>query len=167
MKYFIGFLVGVFFVISCTKSPVSVKAEENIVEINIKHMECMAKAIYFESRNEPLVGQLAVGLVVKNRAESNLFPKDICSVVYEGPHDSKGKPIHNRCQFSWYCDGRPEKILDIAKWNHSLFLAKAILMDRIFDFTDGALFFHNVSVAPNWKLKKIGSIGNHIFYKKT
>ena len=166
MKYFIGFLVGVFFVISCTKSPVSVRAEENFVEVNTQHIECMAKAIYFESRNEPLVGQLAVGLVVKNRAESDIFPKDICSVVYEGPHDSKGKPIHNRCQFSWYCDGRPEKILDIAKWERALFLAKTILMGKIFDFTDGALFFHNVSVAPNWKLKKIGSIGNHIFYKK-
>ena len=166
MKYFIGFLVGVFFVISCTKSPVSVRAEENFVEVKTQQMECIAKAIYFESRNEPLVGQLAVGLVVKNRAESDIFPKDICSVVYEGPHDSKGKPIHNRCQFSWYCDGRPEKILDIAKWERALFLAKTILMGKIFDFTDGALFFHNVSVAPNWKLKKIGSIGNHIFYKK-
>ena len=166
MKYFIGFLVGVFFVISYTESPVSVRAEENVVEINIKHTECMAKAIYFESRNEPLVGQLAVGLVVKNRAESNLFPKDICSVVYEGPHDSKGKPIKNRCQFSWYCDGQPEKIIDIAKWERALFLAKAILMDRIFDFTDGALFFHSVSVTPNWKFKKVASIGNHIFYKK-
>jgi len=167
MKYFIGFIVGVLFIISCTKSPVSVRAEENFVEVNTQHMECMAKAIYFESRNEPLVGQLAVGLVVKNRAESDIFPKDICSVVYEGPHDSKGKPIQNRCQFSWYCDGRPEKILDIAKWERALFLAKTILMGKIFDFTDGALFFHNVSVAPNWKLKKIGSIGNHIFYKKT
>ena len=166
MKYFIGFLVGVFFVISYTESPVSVRAEENVVEINIKHIECMATAIYFESRNEPLVGQLAVGLVVKNRAESNLFPKDICSVVYEGPHDSKGKPIKNRCQFSWYCDGQPEKNIDKVAWERASFLAKATLMGRIFDFTDGALFFHSVSVTPNWKLKKIGIIGNHIFYKK-
>jgi spore germination cell wall hydrolase CwlJ-like protein len=96
-----------------------------------------------------------------------MFPKDICSVVYQGKHDSKGKPLTNQCQFSWYCDGRPEKILDTAKWERALFLAKVILMDRIFDFTDGALFFHNASVTPKWGMKRIGSIGNHIFYKKT
>jgi len=165
MKYFIGFLLGVFLVISCTQSPMSVSAQETL-KVNYKHMVCMAKAIYFESRNEPLVGQLAVGLVVKNRSTSNIFPKDICSVVYEGPQDNKGKPILNRCQFSWYCDGQPEKILDKTKWDRALFLAKIILSDKIFDFTDGALFFHSISVNPQWKLKRIGSIGNHIFYKK-
>jgi spore germination cell wall hydrolase CwlJ-like protein len=167
MKYFIGFLVGVFFVISCTQYPISAVAQDKISEVDFKDMECMAKAIYFESKDEPLVGQLAVGLVVKNRSTSDMFPKDICSVVYQGKHDSKGKPLTNQCQFSWYCDGKPEKILDTAKWERALFLAKVILMDRIFDFTDGALFFHNASVTPKWGMKRIGSIGNHIFYKKT
>jgi spore germination cell wall hydrolase CwlJ-like protein len=165
MKYLTGFLVGVFFVISFTSSPKLAKAEENIY-VNEKHIHCMATAIYFESKNEPLVGQLAVGLLVKNRAESGMFPKDICDVVYEGPRDSKGMPILNRCQFSWYCDGIPEKISDIAAWEKCLFMSKLILSDKIFDFTDGALFFHNHSVSPKWKLKKIGIIGNHIFYKK-
>lgn len=164
MKYFIRFLVGVFLVMSCIQSPMLVSAQESF-KVNYKHMVCMAKAIYFESRNEPLVGQLAVGLVVRNRSTSNVFPKDICSVVYEGPQDNKGKPILNRCQFSWYCDGLPERILDTSKWESALSLAKEILIGRIFDFTDGALYFHSVSVNPRWRLKKIGLIGNHIFYK--
>ncbi len=173
MKYLIGicigFFIGISFIISFTSSPKSARAEENIssAHVNEKHIRCMAMAIYFESKNEPLVGQLAVGLVVKNRAESGMFPKDICDVVYEGPLDSNGKPILNRCQFSWYCDGIPEKISDNLMWEKLMFISNLILSNKIFDFTDGALFFHNTSVNPRWKLKKIVAIGNHIFYKKT
>jgi spore germination cell wall hydrolase CwlJ-like protein len=127
----------------------------------------MAKNIYFEAGNQSLAGMLAVGLVVKNRIIDGRYANSVKGVVTQGKRDDKGNIISKQCQFSWYCDGRPEKILDIAKWERALFLAKTILMGKIFDFTDGALFFHNVSVAPNWKLKKIGSIGNHIFYKKT
>ncbi len=168
MKYLIGFFIGIFFIISFTPSLKSAKAEENIPSVHIdeKHVSCMAKAIYFESKNEPLVGQLAVGLVVKNRAESGMFPKDICGVVYQGPRDSKGEPILNRCQFSWYCDGIPEKISDNLIWERLMFISKLILSNKIFDFTDGALFFHNTSVNPRWKLTKSAVIGNHIFYKK-
>lgn len=160
MKYFIAFFVGVVFAVS------AVSAQETFTEINSKHIECMAKAIYFESRNEPLAGQLAVGLVVKNRSMSDIFPKDICSVVYEGVHDARGIPIVNQCQFSWYCDGLQKRKLDMVQWESALFLAKVILMGKIFDFTEGALFFHSISINPRWNLKRIGSIGNHIFYKR-
>ena len=160
MKYLIAFLVGVVFAVS------AVSAQETFTEINSKHIECMAKAIYFESRNEPLAGQLAVGLVVKNRSMSDIFPKDICSVVYEGVHDARGIPIANQCQFSWYCDGLQKKKLDMVHWERALSLAKVILMGKIFDFTEGALFFHSISINPRWNLKRIGSIGNHIFYKR-
>ena len=160
MKYFIAFLVGVVFAVS------AVSAQETFTEINSKHIECMAKAIYFESRNEPLAGQLAVGLVVKNRSMSDIFPKDICSVVYEGVHDARGIPIVNQCQFSWYCDGLQKRKLDMVQWESALFLAKVIFMGKIFDFTEGALFFHSISINPRWNLKRIGSIGNHIFYKR-
>jgi len=160
MKYFIAFLVGVVFAVS------AVSAQETFTEINSKHIECMAKAIYFESRNESLAGQLAVGLVVKNRSMSDIFPKDICSVVYEGVHDARGIPIVNQCQFSWYCDGLQKKKLDMVHWERALSLAKVILMGKIFDFTEGALFFHSISINPRWNLKRIGSIGNHIFYKR-
>ena len=160
MKYFIAFLVGVVFAVS------AVSAQETFTEINSKHIECMAKAIYFESRNESLAGQLAVGLVVKNRSMSDVFPKDICSVVYEGVHDARGVPIINQCQFSWYCDGSQKKKLDMVHWERALSLAKVILMGKIFDFTEGALFFHSISINPRWNLKRIGSIGNHIFYKR-
>ena len=162
MKYFIAFLVGVVFAVSALIA----SAQETFTEINSKHIECMAKAIYFESRNEPLAGQLAVGLVVKNRSMSDIFPKDICLVVYEGRHDARGIPIINQCQFSWYCDGLQKRKLDMVQWERALYLAKSILMGSVLDFTDGALFFHSISINPRWNLKRIGSIGNHIFYKR-
>ena len=174
MKYSIGFLAGILFVISFTLAspsliePTSSSIKEEIsFAVDQKQIDCMAQAIYFESRGEPLVGQLAVGLVVKNRSDSDLFPNDICDVVYQGPRDSRGNPLRNRCQFSWYCDGIPEKISDTSKWEQSIFVSKLIMYDKIFDFTDGSLYFHSTSVSPNWKLKKTGLIGNHIFYKKS
>lgn len=141
---------------------------QNVVnnQINSRHVICMATAIYFESRNEPIVGQIAVGLVVKNRSEHTQFPKDICDVVFEGPHDNQGKPKLNRCQFSWYCDGRKHvKMQDDEARNRAISLAKLILSNKMFDFTDGAIFFHSTSVSPQWRFRKIGAIGNHIFYK--
>ena len=80
-------------------------------------ISCMAKNIYFEAKSQPLVGQLAVGLVVLNRVKSKSWPNEICKVIYEGPireswktrkdpklpkHKRKYYPIRHRCQFSCY-----------------------------------------------------------------
>jgi spore germination cell wall hydrolase CwlJ-like protein len=59
---------------------------------------CLALAIYWEARNQPLQGKLAVAEVVLHRAHSELFPNDVCSVVYQGLH-RWSNPVRNRCQF--------------------------------------------------------------------
>ena len=64
-----------------------------------EELDCLARNIYFESRNQPLAGRLAVGQVTMNRVDSPRFPNTVCDVVMQG-----GERLH-RCQFSWYCDG--------------------------------------------------------------
>ena len=71
----------------------------------------MSEAIYFEARGESIVGQIAVGNVALNRVHSKRFPNTVCKVVHQGV-TYKGHMIRNKCQFSYYCDGRPEKIKD-------------------------------------------------------
>lgn len=134
-------------------------------KLNKEHVQCMAKAIYFESKNEPLVGQLAVGFVVKNRSNDVRFPNDICEVVHEGPKNSNGTMVRNMCQFSWYCDGVKEVIHDKESWRRAMFLSELILSEQMIDITEGALFFHANTVRPGWKFKRVAIIGNHIFYK--
>ena len=58
---------------------------------------CLEKNIYFESRDQPWIGQIDVAQVTLNRVKDGRFPNTICKVV---------KQRKNRtCQFSWYCDG--------------------------------------------------------------
>ena len=42
---------------------------------------CLALNVYFEARNDSMVGQYAVAQVVMNRVQSSKFPDDVCSVV--------------------------------------------------------------------------------------
>ena len=46
-----------------------------------KQMSCLAEALYFEARGEPIQGQLAVGEVVLNRVEDPRYPNSICKVI--------------------------------------------------------------------------------------
>ena len=74
--------------------------------ISQTEIECMAKNIYFEAAVESTAGQLAVAQVTLNRVKSRHYPNSVCEVVYEGPHTANGFPKRDRCQFSWYCDGK-------------------------------------------------------------
>ena len=71
---------------------------------------CLAQNIYFEARDQPTVGQMAVAYVVLNRVHHPAWPDTVCDVIREGPTYSwkQDYPIRNRCQFSWYCDGKPD-----------------------------------------------------------
>ena len=64
-----------------------------------KAEKCLANAVYFESRSEPVRGQIAVAQVVMNRAFSGYYPSDVCGVVYQNAHR------HLACQFTFACDG--------------------------------------------------------------
>jgi spore germination cell wall hydrolase CwlJ-like protein len=141
--------------------------------ISQAEIECMAKNIYFEASVESTAGQLAVAQVTLNRVKSKHYPNSVCEVVYEGPKYVDGTPKRDRCQFSWYCDGKDDEVRNKGKlWNTSYDLAKYVLSRQkdLIDITDGATHYHAswMKTYPKWSKKKkiMASIDQHIFYKK-
>ncbi len=127
-------------------------------------VKCLATAIYFEARGEPERGQIAVAQVVLNRLKNPAYPNTICAVVYQN------KNRRNACQFSFACDGRPDRITDRSAWTSSQALATKILNDdRTMFLPDvgAATHYHANYVRPRWAraMKKVDKIGRHIFYK--
>lgn len=119
-----------------------------------KDMQCLAGAIYFEARGEPLAGQLAVGQVIVNRVESGKFPTSYCGVVYQ------------QSQFSFVRGGRMPAIpTSSAAWRKAKVIAR-IVHEGLWDSTVGdALYFHATSVDPNWRRARIARVDSHIFYR--
>ncbi|GEM_PF-2387430 len=126
-----------------------------------EELSCLALNIYFEARGEPENGQHAVGHVVMNRVENNLFPKSVCEVVRQG-----GQELLHRCQFSWWCDGQSDEPEQGIAWENSLRIAQTILVGASDDPTGGALWYHADYVSPYWQtaFTKGPQIGQHIFY---
>ena len=120
---------------------------------------CLAMAVYFEARGEHPDAQLAVAEVVMNRVADPRFAGDVCGVVKE----DWGPAAHD-CQFSFYCDGLPEKPADAVAWSTARDIAQKALDGDVLGH--GATHYHAVSVHPWWAdtLEPVGMIGNHIFY---
>ncbi len=125
-------------------------------------IECLALNIYFEARSEPDAGRLAVGHVVMNRVSDDRYPGKVCAVVRQG-----GERVRNRCQFSWWCDGRSDRPRDEHAWEQSKAVATRIYWGLSEDITEGALWYHAVYVRPAWRkiLVPGRTIGRHIFYR--
>jgi spore germination cell wall hydrolase CwlJ-like protein len=146
--------------------------------IDDTEISCLAKNMYFEARNEGTAGVLAVSNVVLNRVKSELYPNTICGVIEDAKISQwwlkeKGKkiPIKNMCQFSWYCDGKPDDITDEYTYNQLHKLAESLVTSNfkiLLDITDGALYYHADYVKPKWsrKFERTVKIGRHIFYKR-
>lgn len=116
-------------------------------------LRCLAGTVYFESRGESLVGQLAVAHVVINRAQSGRFPKSLCGVV------------HQRSQFSFVRGGKMPAIREGAQWNNAVAIAQIARDGSWKNHAPGALFFHARYVSPGWRKTRIAQIDNHIFYR--
>ena len=156
-----------------------IEIAENVISkslvIDDKEVTCMAKNIFFEAAVESTAGKLAVAHVTLNRVDSKHFPSSVCEVVYEGPHytGANGQlyPVRDRCQFSWYCDGKGDDPREgSGLWEDAQELAKYVLLrqEELPDITDGALHYHASYIdAPIWaKRKKITTkIDTHIFYR--
>jgi hypothetical protein len=135
-------------------------AVQQTLEVS-NELQCLALNIYFEARSESIEGQHAVGHVVMNRVAHQGFPNSICAVVKQG-----GEENLNRCQFSWWCDGRPDKPVNQRAWLISLTLAFDIYFGNATDPTHGALWYHADYVSPKWSkaLTMVTKIGQHLFY---
>ena len=160
--------------------------EELPTPINVFDVEearCLAENIYHEARNQGTAGWLAVAAVTLNRVTDRRFPNTICGVVFQSETReswrTKGKdvpdiervyyPVRHRCQFSWYCDGKPDDINQLGIYMDIMQFSKILLTSRVmmFDITDGATFYHADYVMPSWAKSKIKTIeiGDHIFYR--
>ena len=137
----------------------------------LEGLACLALNIYHEARDQPIEGQVAVAQVVMERVKSNKYPNSICEVVMQGPTYSWSinYPIKHRCQFSWYCDGKSDRIHDMETFN-SIYLFTTGLVDGTMilkDVTEGATHYHADYVSPDWAKTKTKTIEieDHIFYR--
>ena len=143
------------------QKPITETASVSDVE---KQLDCLAMNIYREAGFEPFEGKVAVAQVTLNRAAdtSGKFPKKVCDVVYQ-----KNKFLEKIvCQFSWYCDHTKPSTVNKEAYDESYAVAKKVLLEGFrLDGLRGALYYHADYINPNWNLKRIMKIGQHIFYK--
>lgn len=113
--------------------------------------ECLARAVYFEARGEPLEGQLAVAQVILNRVASGRFASSVCGVIAQPGQFSFNHaraPGDNR---DWRVAKAIAAIAATAGWD--------MIAPR-------ATAFHATRVTAAWTtMRKVGTIGNHVFYR--
>ena len=125
-----------------------------------ENLQCLAKNIYFEGRNQPWIGQVAIAQVTLNRVKSAAFPSTICEVVEQKKR--------NICQFSWYCDGKSDQPKDVKDYDKATDVAIQVYSGTIPDVTEGSLWYHATYIRrPFWaySMKEMVRINEHIFYK--
>lgn len=134
-------------------------------ELEIK---CMALNLYHESRGSSLADQAAVADVVMNRVESSKFPNTICGVVRQGRY-WKGNPVRNKCHFSWYCDGKSDRMRNTDAAESAYLLAYQVINYKRFrGITEGSDHYHATYIKdPYWtkSFNLVGTIGKHVYYK--
>jgi len=127
-----------------------------------KAEKCLADAVYFESRGEPLRGQLAVSQVVLNRVFSGFYPNSVCGVVYQNSHRRLA------CQFTFACDGIRDRVTEPEMWVQAKRIAKDALDGKVWLPEVGhATHYHAYWVRPSWvhEMKKMHKLGVHTFYR--
>jgi spore germination cell wall hydrolase CwlJ-like protein len=127
-----------------------------------RQQRCLAEAVYFEARSESDEGRAAVAQVVLNRVASGLYPDSVCGVVYQN------SSRYLACQFTFTCEGKSLRITEPAPWRDAVRIAR-----EVYDGTTylaevgGSTHYHANYVRPYWakKLKKMDTIGQHVFYQ--
>jgi len=131
-------------------------------------MWCMAQNIYYEARGSNRADRIAVADVVINRVNDRRYPSTVCSVVRQGMKHANGSMKRNKCQFSWYCDGKSDWPADMDAWVDAQQIAFNIMTwGEGRGLTEGSTHYHAKYVSPRWArdLQLVGRIGVHIFYR--
>lgn len=118
-----------------------------------RELNCLAVGVYFESKGEPLAGQLAVAHTILNRTRSGRFPKSVCSVLTQ------------RGQFSFVRGGVVPTASGRSGWKIAAAVAKVAVNELWDTAAPKALFFHARRVSPGWRMARVATIGNHVFYR--
>ena len=114
---------------------------------------CLATAVYFESKGEPLDGQLAVAQVILNRVEDGRFGQNACAVV-KAPR-----------QFGFVKAGALPTPTDRKAWETAKAVALIAISGSWPEIVPDATHFHATRVNPGWKLRRVATVGQHIFYR--
>jgi spore germination cell wall hydrolase CwlJ-like protein len=172
IAYTLGFLAVLWLVQAVTVSKFAVLKErsgnfsDDIVSIKTieKQLDCLALNVYREAGHEPFEGKVGVAQVTMNRVKDGRFGNNVCGVVYQK------NVVMERviCQFSWACDSvHKNRPINKEAYNESYAVAKKVLLENFrLDVLKDALYYHATYVNPQWKLDKIGKIGQHVFYKQ-
>ena len=121
---------------------------------------CLARSIYWEAKGVAGADMEAVASVVMNRLGQKGFPETVCAVVKQGSETGS-------CQFSWWCDGRADQVKEDDEYVLAKEIARKALNKQLKDRTDGALYFHDRTVEPDWakKYTRTAETGKFLFYK--
>jgi N-acetylmuramoyl-L-alanine amidase len=135
----------------------------------MESLMCLALNVYHEAKNQSFIGQVAVAQVVMNRVEDKRYPNNVCDVVKQGLTYkwNTSIPIKNKCQFSWYCDGKSDKPRQKKAMQMAVHVANGVYNGHLDDFVEGATHYHAHYVKPSWAETKtyITRIDDHIFYR--
>lgn len=156
-----------------------------------EHSFCLALNVYHEARGESLAGKSAVAHVTLNRVFSEQYPNNICDVVKQAELRPSWKdpdelvPVKHRCQFSWFCDGRSDRVTlymetedgrvftieeNMNSWRQSVEVSLMAMMGLTIDPTSGAThYFNHNLVFPEWghRYDLTAVLGNHSFFRRT
>lgn len=150
--------------------------------------DCLTANMYFEARSDGYAGMYATSLVVMNRVADARYPNTVCEVVKQGPVRESWKtrdnpnvatedrifyPVRNKCQFSWYCDGKADDMFNEESLNTAKEIATIVLTDfaknNAVDITEGSTHYHTIAINPYWAnsrgMMKVTTVGSHVFYK--
>lgn len=146
------------------------QAEELALQTDqLKQTQCLATNIYYETMASSLIDAMAVTDVVLNRVNHEKYPSTPCEVVHQSYLNDKGEPLRDKCQFSWYCDGKADEPQDEIAWQESINHAVVMYTSNKWrGLTEGATHYHAHYVTPKWAkdYTKITRIGSHIFYRQ-
>jgi hypothetical protein len=128
----------------------------------MRSLDCLTQAVYYEAGNQSEDGQRAVAQVVINRVRHPSWPNSVCGVVYQGPMRAGGG-----CQFTFTCDGSLGRTPMPALWAQARRVAAEALAGRTFAPVGMSTFYHAYYVFPSWapRLVKTAVIGAHLFYR--
>jgi spore germination cell wall hydrolase CwlJ-like protein len=160
MKFLSSIVISITMILPISAQEQTFSYEQILAQDIGKQVLCMAKNLYYEAAMEPYEGKLAVAQVTMNRANSSKFPSTICDVVYQ--------KTGSTYQFSWV-GLKVNEIKNKYAWEECLIVArKALTQAKLHDtiYKTQAMYYHNTSVNPAWKLKYVAKIGNHLFYTR-
>ena len=150
------------------------QAQQAVLNISEEDKHCLQQNIFWEARDQSPLGQAAVAWVTLNRMEADRYPDTICEVVKQGHRNADGSMVRYQCQFSWYCDGKsdrvPNSIIAQRAWEDAGLVAQVVLLDWARDNESpvkDATMFHADYVNPHWSSSydRVAQIDSHIFYE--